>query len=399
MRSGARLAVACVAAVGLGILIGAFGGLQVVEDRVRLAAALVSRTADPADRRIVIVRITEADYQQMFEGRSPLDPRTLRDVIEAIAAYRPAALGVDVDTSPAQYKVLREIAAPAIVWARNVDLSQSAEDVMPILGYPGVEHEGAAPPRSGVSLLEVDDDGIIRSYQRMVETRHGRRPTFTCALIAQCSAAAPCKDLVHSHVAEACRQTSGDDEPYMIDYRLASEADPSVLRVTAADVVASRALPSADQAVWQERLADKIVILGGAYRASGDTRHATPLGDRDGVDLLAQIVATELRGGGDPPTRMVATGILIGFETYVLVLLARVRPWSRRLIAGAAAIVIFAAAASVMNVGSLWRTPFFGAVLACVAALQIGFLILERNQETVADVISKRWRLFAREEE
>ena len=69
------------------------------------------------------------------------------------------------------------------------------------------------------------------------------------------------------------------------------------------------------------------------------------------------------------------------------------------LIVGAAAIVIFAAAASVMNVGSLWRTPFFGAVLACVAALQIGFLILEHNQETVADVISKRWRLFAREEE
>jgi CHASE2 domain-containing sensor protein len=132
-------------------------------------------------------------------------------------------------------------------------------------------------------------------------------------------------------------------------------------------------------------LRGKIVLLGGSYPESGDLDHPTPLDDHSGIELVAQVLATELRGGGANPGSTAATSLLITFETYLILLVLAAPSWRRRL-AGAALVVIgLAVVCSLFNERDLSRTGHFTLVLLLVLVLQAGVRYVEHSQEMLVE--------------
>ena len=53
---------------------------------------------------VCVVTINDDDYLTIFGGKSPLDPKTVMTLIRAIADGKPTVIGVDIDTSDAQWQ-------------------------------------------------------------------------------------------------------------------------------------------------------------------------------------------------------------------------------------------------------------------------------------------------------
>ena len=64
---------------------------------------------------------------------------------------------------------------------------------------------------------------------------------------------------------------------------------------------------------------DRIVLLGGAYL--GEDLHQTPLGQMNGVEVLANVIETELNGGGAKAPSRLASYLLEIFEAFGLILI------------------------------------------------------------------------------
>src|SRR5436309_8694376 len=82
----------------------------------------VASAAPPQSDTAVIVDISDDDYREMFNARSPLDPTKLAQIIDDVAKSNPAVIAVDVSTSDSSDADLlkRFRAAPVpIVWARD----------------------------------------------------------------------------------------------------------------------------------------------------------------------------------------------------------------------------------------------------------------------------------------
>lgn len=261
--------------------------------------ALMRIKSWPRDSDVAIVRITNEDYQALFEGKSPLDPERLGQIIAAIAKGGPRRIGVDIDTSGPQFQALQRVApGPPIVWARegtysNIDGKFYLTDVL-----------GTRSPASdsGLVQLKVDADGVERRYNRVYETDEGVFPSFTWLL------ARAFFDPKVSVLGE-----SSDER--LIDYK----GDPKhSYRI---DVPASEIMALSRSEDWKTDsvIKDKIVLLGGSYAAQDE--HSTPLGWICGVDVLAQIVETDLNGGGvHPPGEFIFTALiaLAGLLLWVL---------------------------------------------------------------------------------
>src|SRR5260370_12286928 len=90
----------------LNFLLASFGVLRPIQLGV-LDAWLRIQALRPDPKTIVIVAITNDDYESLFKSTSPLDPSELRKLIDAIALGRPKVIGVDIDTSDARFKDLQ----------------------------------------------------------------------------------------------------------------------------------------------------------------------------------------------------------------------------------------------------------------------------------------------------
>jgi hypothetical protein len=72
------------------------------------------------------VIVTDADYDNIFNGRSPPNPEKLRDVIAAIAFQGPKLIAVDIDTSDQQFQHFgSQFKGPGgklipVIWEREV---------------------------------------------------------------------------------------------------------------------------------------------------------------------------------------------------------------------------------------------------------------------------------------
>ena len=56
-----------------------------------------------AESPVVVVDITDEDYQTLFGGKSPLDYQKLERLISDIASFHPDLIAVDIDTSDRQF--------------------------------------------------------------------------------------------------------------------------------------------------------------------------------------------------------------------------------------------------------------------------------------------------------
>jgi len=250
------------------------------------------------DSDVAVVLIDDADYSQLFHRKSPLDPNTLVNLINAIAAGKPKLIGIDLDTSAPEFQNLHlPPGGPPVVWARSGMFSR-VDEKFHLSDFLGGQQTNVP---SGLVVLRLDADGAIRRYPRICETNLGPLPSFPWAIAKEFDTSIAGRP-----------QTASD-----LFIRFAGDRKGSH-RV---HFTAARILSLADGPGWQSGspIKDKIVLLGGAYAAEDE--HDTPLGWMLGVEVMAYATETELAGGGlVPPSSVLVTvlGGLIGMGLLLL---------------------------------------------------------------------------------
>ena len=263
-----------------------------LDTQVRLQGA-------PEESPVAVVLIDKGDFANLFQEKSPLEPAALHRIISAIAAGRPKAIGVVIDTSAPEFTEFRPAPDwPPVVWALNGAFSYRDRryHLHKVLGGQPT----AAP--AGLVVFKLDPDGAIRRYPRMCETDQGLLPSFPWAIAKEFAPA------------EAARQKPTQDELFIT---FAGDKDGSHrLHFTA-----SRVLELADGPGWQTDgpVKDKVVLLGGAYDIADE--HDTPLGWMPGAEVLAYALETELAGGGLPPPSPILVTAIGGLVGLLLLLL------------------------------------------------------------------------------
>jgi CHASE2 domain-containing sensor protein len=344
---------------------------------------------DAAAAQIVLVKITPEDLAnpEIFGGRRPLDPAVLRRAIDQVATHQPAVIAIDIDTAPPAFLALRSLPAqPPVVWARAGRHDGTITQVSPVLGYSSVEAEGHRPA-AGVAIA-LEDGGTVRSYARRLETPFGAMPTFTCAILEQCPHGSPCGAPLRDDGQAACRDAEPDRE-WLIDYRAKSQRAWQETAISIGALLGATQQPSQDVGA---RFRGKVVVIGGTFPESGDIDHPTLLGSHTGIELLGQVLATELRGGGANPGGTIVTSLLVAFETYVILLALATRTWIRRFRAALAVIVGIAIVASLVNEYDLSRAPHYAVVLLCFLPIQGALRYVEHSQEMLLDWWHQRGR-------
>jgi hypothetical protein len=331
----------------------------------RIAADLEATLAPavPPRLRTVLVSIGADDYQRLFGGTSPLDPKPLQRLVSRIMAGGPAVLGVDLDTSAPPFasvpRAIDGVALGRIVWARDIAQANAVDALptpRPFLGGAGL----ADALRSGLAVSVVDGSaGTVRWWRRSVATTQGDLPSLAAEL------------------------TRGDGQTRV------GGGDPSALRSIRFAPTERLELPAsvvlADGFDWRDRIRDRVVLLGGRYDRADV--HPTTLGLMSGLEILANTVETE-RTGRAYQRPHVASIVLIGLLDLALAIVL----FERLRVAVAAPVAIvcgLGVAASLAATGAFEAWPY--AVLAALAAV-IGVLassLLRRQRQPIGRLLAR----------
>ena len=296
-----------------------------------------------AESPVVVVDITDEDYQTLFGGKSPLDYQKLERLISDIASFHPDLIAVDIDTSDRQfYEFTIDDRWPPIVWAREPGaLRRDANK----LGYQPLDVLGAKDPelnrRSGVPMLMVDsNDKVARTYTRMLRTDAGLLPTFSWAVVdlyrehrgfAKADTLPRCDPRSQgASVPDACT------EPLVINY-ISKRQCEHCFHFKASQIGIACKRDCAAVQPWR----GKIALLGGSY-SDAERSKDTPIGPMSGVEVLANVIETELDGGGQHELGLGLSMAMEAFEGLVLVLLFYLCALRRALLLSVALIPCFA---------------------------------------------------------
>jgi CHASE2 domain-containing sensor protein len=277
---------------------------------------------------VVLVTIDDEDYRALFHRKSPLEPATVIRLVEAVAAGRPRAVGVDLDTSDEAYAGYSP--PPGVVWAREGILDEEAAAAGagghhggdhgssvafragPVLGRDG---EAAAKIAGGLALMPQDRDGIIRRY----------RHELPLAPSAEGGHAAPAPGKMATlgwAVLRAADERAGRPPRPASEHALVLNFAGD--RYAFPHIAARDVLAAANSAAWGEAgpLKDRVVLVGGTFRAARD-EYVTPVGAMPGMQLVAQAIESELHSGGIRPLAHwlmtlleIASGILLVWINY-----------------------------------------------------------------------------------
>ena len=291
------------------------------------------------DTAVAVIDIDNEDYKELFGGVSPLNRERLFELVNAIAKGGPSVIGVDIDTSPAQFaqgaNTLK--CKCAIVWEQEVAEipetvgADTTLKLLPILGgRTDTGNTQTSEPRisSGIPIL-IDDpeDGTTRRYQRYFATEPDMYPSFSSAIAIAYSSQTG-KPLVPALTSpsreERLIRFSGDHEG---SYRI---------RMTASKLLEL----SQTWSTGASPIKGRIVLLGGSYM--GEDFHQTPLGHMKGVEVLANVIETELNGGGAKAPSRAAGYLLEVFEAFGLILLFHFFSMRKALLLSCAVIPVLA---------------------------------------------------------
>ena len=323
---------------------------SILDTQMRLDAPL-------QESPVVIVNINQQDFEDFFAGQSrPLNPTRLQDLITAIAKGEPCVIGVDVDTNfpefgDENFKINRDWSD--IVWVREVEDVPGSIDVAPI---PSNVLGGRADFKgsSGLPLLIQDSSGVTRRYKRLIETTKGVLPSFAWAVFQQ---ARKCSGIVFPELPQTV-----DTKPLLIKYSRPEGIGRNVF-------AASHIVQSAQDPNWPDNrlIRGKIVLIGGTYLH--EDRHSTPMGVLSGVEINANVIETELRGGGIEPPGFLPVALLALFDGLLVIGLFHIFPWRQAVLYSVPVMIVLSLFCSLLTYKSLAQWPLFvlvmsGAVLA-----------------------------------
>jgi CHASE2 domain-containing sensor protein len=252
---------------------------------------------------VCVVTITEEDYRTIFDGKSPLNPETVVTLIRAIADGKPAVIGVDIDTSDAEWRSLIGDVLPLsrgqipIVWEQEASGQEEPLRTDKVLGGTEVTPK----PLSGISGLFQDWDGVVRRSRRYFLTvgkNEGQKEivdSFPWAIVKAFCERFPQASRLPSELRQAIQAEIRGDKKLERERLLNFSGNRYDFPIYSASFVRA-----ARQAEWwkgKSPFRGKVVLLGGSYRAGRDV-YVTTKGTTTGVELMAQVVESELQGRG-----------------------------------------------------------------------------------------------------
>jgi CHASE2 domain-containing sensor protein len=366
---------------------------------------VTARLFPPERDAVVVIDIDDDAYERYFSETSPLDSVVLRRLIDAVAQGGARSIGVDIDTSARRFEQLEPDASwPPVVWARSMrpardDSASGTYTVGRQRSILGGVLGGKADERGtlwGVPLVLSDDtDRRVRRYLRALQLEQAEyAPTFASRLAHVSSRAGQITD------ADAAGLT--DAHARLIDYMPTERR----LNIPAHDV-----LELASSEGWRSRkgpVAGRIVLIGGTF--AGLDRHATPLGEMPGVHVLANVVETELAGGGARQPSWATVFAIEVFVSLVLVLLFHAFTRFRTALTACLLLaLVLGPLSSLLVYGSLERWFYFSLVYLAVSAyygklmftvrlVQAKHTLVEAAFDTTRSRITEAWsrRLAAR---
>lgn len=197
-----------------------------------------------------------------------------------------------------------------------------------------------------------DDDGVIRRYTRLCKSYEGTNekldPSFPWEVIKQLSDGRT-KELKES------------EEELIVDFVGSNRVN----------MPADEILRQAHEEGYRTEgvLKDKIVILGGDYAAQDE--HDTPTGWALGAEVLAQMIETELEGGGTRPASPVVIFILEVLDGFIVFVLFRILGLRKALLVSALTLPLLALLCSLIAFWSLAHWAYFVPILLLVFLHQI----------------------------
>jgi CHASE2 domain-containing sensor protein len=291
-------------------------------------------------QNIVVVEISEDDYQKIFEGTSPLDKFKLLDLVQAVQKYNPRVIGVDIDTNDwgapckrnkgdascpekcarltERLDALRKAEKPlpgaeklrsAIVWAavpRSLESPLAVNPGLRTLPLNCDRPETQPCDRLGVPRFPIDEGGSVRHYERRVEVAKlgdscptGARPdgekcympTFAQAILEEYSGAdKPDSDerVIFNFHGDRYQFQTIDSRQFFPDEKIKS------------DTRTRQEIKNENNEIDESRAAllnGKIVLIGGGFPEARD-EYFTPMGPMEGVKLNALAIQTDLSKGG-----------------------------------------------------------------------------------------------------
>lgn len=263
----------------VGVFLQEYGFYGPIE-RFVVDAFAATESRRPANDTFIL-DIDDETYAAIFNRTSPLDKTRLAELIQAAIVGGARTVAVDVDTNPAEVLALvRERRNTRIVWARAPPLCGDTGCVL--LANESLP-EGS---QIGVALLQVDTDNTIRRYRPLFEIAEPRAPD-TCACAGRLVPSFPRAAILAARIDGAPLS----ERPLLLNW---SGDRFSVPRMSARQVLKD----------WKEEwwgtsqpIAGRIVLIGGTFEEARDVRW-TPAGPMAGVEIMAQIIETEKRGGG-----------------------------------------------------------------------------------------------------
>lgn len=308
---------------------------------------LMMRVSPPAQSEVVIVEITDDDYKNHFHAKSPLDAAQLQRLIEAVAAYQPKLIGVDIDTSDEQFKNLyiAEHLREKIVWVSEPKIFKNEKGEDEIFEVKNALAGRATKENSALPLL-LDDKKVTRRYRRFIEAGEDYLPSFSWAIARRF----PTNEV--KKVIEQCdknKKECADD--LLIGY--ASE-NSSRNKISASEALDGKLQ---EKPIEENLIKDKIVLIGGSYL--GQDIHETPLGEMTGVETLANAIKAELGGRVIEPPSCYVLFLLAFLSQILLVVLFYKFPFGKALLLSftiflLSALLLSAVYANAINTYAQW---------------------------------------------
>ena len=332
---------------------------------------------------VVIVDITEEDFQRVFKGQTrPLNPTALQELVEAIAAGHPCVIGVDADTSFDQFKdfhVSEKYKLTDFVWSRSAEISDDAEQntvPLKVLGRQDPTLEG----KSGLPILEDDDKGITRFYSRLVKTTQGDLPSFAWAVFKE-GKSRKCEGIKFPDLEETT-------EPLIISYSRGAEGAGRT-RIPAAQI-----LKFAEHN-WQNDtvIRNKIVLLGGSYLS--EDKSDTPLGPMNGVEITANVIESDLRGKSIKPPAFLSIILLQIFDGILLITMFQLFSWRKAALLSLPLIIVLSLVCSVFTYHSFSHWAFFVPVMIGIALTELFEDAREHFKHRYRREITKTYQEFS----
>jgi hypothetical protein len=323
---------------------------------------------------VVVVDIDDNDYRQMFGGVSPLKSETLRDLVSTIVKAEPKAIVIDIVTDPE-------------VWCEIRDRDTQLPKVPIMWAYRPNQPEGTSPlPAEG----SLDSWGVpqwptsgpvVRQYYRRVPCEDQ-----SCKSLPACKENNSCPSLAWD-AWPLVKKNHPDLKPSSEELTIRFVRDQNSIRASEIPELAKSPIWSKPKEGDEQRsvLYGKTVILGGTYA----DQHETPLGRMAGVWIWANILETEMEGGGyrSPPWFVL---LFLGLLESVLLIWLFRDGFKRGLLVSTIVLPFISVGLSFLVYHSARRWAYFALILIALIIEQCYEMLKEEQHKQVERLISSR---------